>query len=124
MISQAIILVNGHVLMVRQYVARGEIVWNFPGGQIDPGESPQQACMREVFEETGYTVQPNQILFSNERKYTFLATIVNGHLVVDHSLEENADILEAAWIPLTRRELFDTYTAPLLDLALYTRTSK
>ncbi len=110
--------------MVRQYVARGEIVWNFPGGQIDPGESPQQACMREVFEETGYTVQPNQILFSNERKYTFLATIVNGHLVVDHSLEENVDILEAAWIPLTRRELFDIYTAPLLDLALYTRTSK
>ena len=124
MISQAIILVNGHVLMVRQYVARGEIVWNFPGGQIDPGESPQQACMREVFEETGYTVQPNQILFSNERKYTFLATIVNGHLVVDDSLEENVDILEAAWIPLTRRELFDTYTAPLLDLALYIRTSK
>ncbi|WP_286950681.1 NUDIX hydrolase [Exiguobacterium sp. UBA4551] len=124
MISQAIILANGHVLMVRQYVARGEIVWNFPGGQIDPGESPQQACMREVFEETGYTVQPNQILFSNERKYTFLATIVNGHLVVDHSLEENVDILEAAWIPLTRRELFDIYTAPLLDLALYTRTSK
>ncbi|MFP7278893.1 NUDIX hydrolase [Exiguobacterium indicum] len=124
MISQAIILVNGHVLMVRQYVARGEIVWNFPGGQIDPGESPQQACVREVFEETGYTVQPNQILFSNDRKYTFLATIVNGNLVVDHSLEENVDIFEAAWIPLTRRELFDTYTAPLLDLALYTRTSK
>ncbi|MEW8976084.1 MAG: NUDIX hydrolase [Exiguobacterium sp.] len=43
MISQAIILVNGHVLMVRQYVARGEIVWNFPSGQIEPGNSPQQA---------------------------------------------------------------------------------
>ncbi|WP_396205708.1 NUDIX hydrolase [Exiguobacterium sp.] len=25
--------------MVRQYVARGENVWNFPGGQIEPGES-------------------------------------------------------------------------------------
>ncbi|WP_312193999.1 hypothetical protein [Exiguobacterium sp.] len=84
----------------------------------------QQACIREVFEEAGYTLQLDRILFSNERKYSFLATIVNGHLIVDHSLDENADILEEAWIPLTRRDMFDTYTAPLLDLALRAKISK
>lgn len=120
MISQAIILVDGHVLMVRQYVERGDIVWNFPGGKIESGETPQQACIREVFEETGHTVQPDRLLFNDERKYTFLATIKSGFLEVNHLLEENADILEAAWIPLTRSDLFDGYTSPLLNLALNT----
>lgn len=28
--------------------------WEFPGGFIDPGETPQRAAMRELQEETGY----------------------------------------------------------------------
>lgn len=27
--------------------------WNCPGGKIEPGESPTEACIREVWEETG-----------------------------------------------------------------------
>ncbi|MGR3783782.1 MAG: NUDIX domain-containing protein [Albimonas sp.] len=29
-----------------------------PGGGVDPGESPLRALTREVYEETGYSVQP------------------------------------------------------------------
>jgi mutator protein MutT len=57
MISQAIITRNNEVLMVRQYEQRGDIVWNFPGGGIEEGETPEEACLREVREETGYTVR-------------------------------------------------------------------
>jgi len=35
MISQALITRNDKVLMVRQHVQRGDIVWNFPGGGIE-----------------------------------------------------------------------------------------
>jgi 8-oxo-dGTP diphosphatase len=28
--------------------------WNGVGGRIEPGESPMEACLREVQEETGY----------------------------------------------------------------------
>ena len=28
--------------------------WTLPGGGIDPGEHPEHAAVREVFEETGY----------------------------------------------------------------------
>lgn len=30
--------------------------WGFPGGKIEPGETPAQAAAREVFEETGLTL--------------------------------------------------------------------
>lgn len=33
-------------------------LWEFPGGKIGPGESPEQAAVREVGEETGLTVEP------------------------------------------------------------------
>jgi 8-oxo-dGTP diphosphatase len=31
--------------------------WTIPGGQIDPGESPWEACRRETHEESGLVVR-------------------------------------------------------------------
>lgn len=31
-------------------------VWVLPGGGIEPGESPEEAVLREIFEETGFCV--------------------------------------------------------------------
>ena len=38
--------------MVRQ-TYRGKTFWTFPGGSIEPDETPQQAAIREVKEEVG-----------------------------------------------------------------------
>ena len=33
-------------------------LWEFPGGKIEPGESPEAAAVRECREETGLIVEP------------------------------------------------------------------
>lgn len=36
--------------------------WTLPGGGMEHGESPEQTCRREVFEETGFTVDLVELL--------------------------------------------------------------
>ena len=36
--------------------------WALPGGRIDPGESPQQAALRELAEELGLRLEPGRLL--------------------------------------------------------------
>ncbi len=50
---------SGHLLLIRQH-ENGP--WTLPGGIIDPGESPAQALVREVWEETGVRIRPVRIL--------------------------------------------------------------
>ena len=53
--ARGIIFLGGGLLLVRSE-KYGE--YKFPGGGIEAGESDTQALMREVREETGYTVLP------------------------------------------------------------------
>jgi 8-oxo-dGTP diphosphatase len=37
-------------------------LWSVPGGGLDPDEQPAQACVRELYEETGLIVRPVAVL--------------------------------------------------------------
>ena len=52
----AVIERDGQYLMVEE-VASGAVVLNQPGGHLETGESPEQAVVREVLEETGCDVE-------------------------------------------------------------------
>jgi diadenosine hexaphosphate hydrolase (ATP-forming) len=42
------------VLLIRVSDIKGRPVWSFPKGRLDAGETPAQAAVREVMEETGW----------------------------------------------------------------------
>lgn len=45
------------ILLIRRGRPPGAGLWSVPGGKCRPGEPPAAACVREVLEETGLTVQ-------------------------------------------------------------------
>ena len=47
------------ILLVRQ---RDDGIWSTAGGSVDPGETPANAVVREVWEETGLLVRPTRLI--------------------------------------------------------------
>jgi diadenosine hexaphosphate hydrolase (ATP-forming) len=49
-------VVMGHagVLLIKVKNLQGQVVWTFPKGHLEPGETAEEAALREVEEETGW----------------------------------------------------------------------
>lgn len=43
------------VLLIKVQNLEGQVVWTFPKGHLEKGETPEEAALREVREETGWT---------------------------------------------------------------------
>ena len=61
-IAAAVIAHKGRVLLVKRRVKEGSLSWQFPAGEIEAGESPESAAVRETLEETGLNVSATHIL--------------------------------------------------------------
>ena len=46
-----------------------ELQWEFPGGKIQPGETPEQAVTREILEELGVLATPLERLGETRHRY-------------------------------------------------------
>ena len=57
----AVVEHQGRYLLVEEF-SSGRIVLNQPGGHIEAGESPEQAVIREVLEETGCNVTCGELV--------------------------------------------------------------
>lgn len=52
---------EGQLLGVSRRNRPGDM--NLPGGKVDPGETLEEACVREVFEETGFKISNLRAVF-------------------------------------------------------------
>ncbi|WP_404448638.1 NUDIX domain-containing protein [Sutcliffiella horikoshii] len=59
--SVAAVIRNEELKILLQYPKNSEY-WSLPAGAIEPGESPAEAVVREVWEESGLTIKPINIL--------------------------------------------------------------
>jgi len=57
----AVIEREGRFLLIEEHTPEG-LRLNNPAGHLDPGESPQEACVREVLEETAHVFTPSALL--------------------------------------------------------------
>jgi len=114
--AQAVIIQNGRLLMVRHFdLTVREEYWCLPGGGVEPGESPEQAVIRELKEETGVDMRIikrlgvdvfPEVSQGYNRAYTFLAGIVSGvpSLGYDPEYAGCAEVFlqEVSWRPIDR----------------------
>jgi len=61
-VAAAVIIDSQRVLLIRRRVPEGALIWQFPAGKVEPGESPEEAAVREAREETGLTVEALNVL--------------------------------------------------------------
>ena len=86
-------------------------LWEFPGGKIEPGETAEEALLREITEELRCDVVIGDYLTTTEYQYSFgvvsLATYYVDLLGEEPELTEHSEI---RW--LAPSELFDVEWAP------------
>lgn len=107
----AIITHNGRVFATQRGYGEFKDGWEFPGGKMEPGETPQQALVRGIQEELDTEIEVGELVETVEYDYPgfhltmhcFLCTIRSGDLVLK---EHEA----ARW--LTREELDDVDWLP------------
>jgi ADP-ribose pyrophosphatase YjhB (NUDIX family) len=86
---------------------RGRLLWSLPKGHVEPGETAEQAAVREIAEETGIS---GEILGSlGTIDFWFIADGRRIHKTVHHFLlravggelsDADIEVTEVAWVPL------------------------
>ena len=79
--------------------------WEFPGGKVEPGETPQQALKREIMEELSTEIKVGELIDTIEYDYPtfhlsmdcFWAEVITGQL-------ELKEAEAAKWLTKDQRE--------------------
>lgn len=117
----AVVVSEGRLLMVRRGRNPGVGRWSIPGGRVEPGETLEQAVVRELMEETGVRGECEALMGSLERRgpdHHFVILDYRMRQVGTEDPVAGDDAAEAAWVPLaevTQRSLVEGLASFLAD---------
>jgi len=106
------ILVRGEKILIQKRQADDvwANLWEFPGGRLKEGETPQQAVVREFLEETGLHVGETREITSVRHSYMHYRVILHGFFcdVIDGEEREPALLAaqENRWVRFTELHRF------------------
>lgn len=99
--------------------------WTVPGGEIEEGETPAEAAVREVFEETGYKASVDEeSMFITTYVFRWNAGVwhcetcwFRGSVEPGPPAEVNdaTYLLQSRWLPLNRLNALFSYHPVILD---------
>ena len=107
----AIIKRGNEILATQRGYGEFEGGWEFPGGKVEPGESPEGAVVREIQEELDATIAVDRLIATVEYDYPtfhlimhcFLSHVAAGELkLLEHSAAKwlTRETLESVdWLP-------------------------
>ena len=114
-----------HVVLVRQYrYPVDRELWELPAGSVDPGETPEQAAVRECHEEIGLV--PEHVVrlgsmfptpgYCDEEMIFFKLTGLSRPALAaagdpDEAIEPHVVELDEAWAMVRRGEIVDMKSA-------------
>lgn len=107
--AAALIMQNDSIAVIERHRA-GRHYFTFPGGGVESGETPEEAVLREVFEELGLHIevvrQVAEVWFRGERQDHFLAETTGGTFGTGDGEEFNAahrpahGTYKPVWLPV------------------------
>ena len=104
--SRAVIINDGQILLSHETKSGW---WLLPGGGLEENETPEECCVREVEEETGYIVSPVHeflIIYEYYEEYRYISHYfvceVIGHGKMDLTETEKERGIEPQWMPLQK----------------------
>ena len=107
----AIIVKDGRIFATQRGYGEFEGGWEFPGGKVEPGETPEQAIVREIREELATEIAVDSYFDTVEYDYEtfhlsmdcYVCHVVSGKLeLLEHEAAKwlgNGELNSVGWLP-------------------------
>lgn len=99
---------KGEILLLHRLESKSAPnTWGVPAGKVNPGEKPNQAIVREIFEETSFEIEPKNLNFfqkiyvnhdDNDFVYHMFHTHLENRTEVKINPDEHKDFI---WVSPT-----------------------